>query len=49
MCPQPQDGYNVWYFAGERLTITWPCGDLLDLAQQFAGRDDFPTEWKINA
>jgi hypothetical protein len=48
ICPQPQDPHWVWYIAGERVELTYPCGDVLDLLQPYAARGDFDPSWRTS-
>lgn len=45
LCPVPQDPEWVRYVGCERIVMTYPCGDVLDLAQPYADRPDFRREW----
>lgn len=45
LCPDPVDPDWLVYIAGERTTLTYPCGDLLDLARPYSDRLDYLPEW----
>lgn len=45
-CPDPQDRDWTVYEAGERVTLTYPCGDLRDLLCRWADHPEYEESWK---
>lgn len=47
LCPNRADPDWIVYIAGERVRMTYPCGDLRDLAMPFRGHPDFDPAWTV--